>query len=64
MNTLGTVTGPSAISIKEACAYCGLGRTSIYSQIKAGRLASIKIGTRRLIRVAELERWLSAQEKA
>ena len=57
-------SSPYTISISEACIRSGLGRTSIYLAIKAGGLKTLKIGTRRLIRTAELERWLSGHETA
>ncbi len=57
-------TSPYTISISEACARSGLGRTSIYLAIKTGGLKTLKIGTRRLIRTAELERWLAGHEAA
>lgn len=51
-----------AVSPAEAARRVGIGRTKLYEALGAGDLASIKIGTRRLIRIAELNRWLSAHE--
>lgn len=47
-----------AVSPADAARLAGVGRTFIYEEIKAGRLASLKIGKRRLIKVEELNRWL------
>ena len=41
-----------------------LGRTKLYELLAANEITSVKIGTRRLIRVAELEAWLAAREGA
>lgn len=45
-----------AYSVLEAAAAAGLGRTTIYELIKQGRLPSRKIGKRRIIAAADLER--------
>ncbi len=47
-----------AVSPADAARLAGVGRTLIYEQIKIGALPSIKIGARRLIKLAELEAWL------
>jgi excisionase family DNA binding protein len=49
---------PIAYSISEACAAARIGRTSLYQEIKAGRLRAIKRGRRTLILPADLHRWL------
>ena len=51
-----------AVAPAEAARMLGLGKTKLYELMAANELASIKIGTRRLIRVAVLEAWLTAQE--
>ena len=56
------IRGPSAIlfcdrptcRIDEACEASGLGRSSIYEAMKAGRLAFSKVGKRTLISVPSL----------
>ena len=40
---------PLAYRINDFCRLFGLGRTTVYSLIGAGKLATIKIGNRRLI---------------
>lgn len=51
-----------AVSPAEAARIAGIGRTKLYEALGSGSLASFKVGTRRLIRVASLEAWLAAQE--
>lgn len=41
-------------SISEAARALGLGRTSIYALINEGRLETIKIGRRRLVKVESI----------
>lgn len=43
-----------AVSTFQAAEIAGVGRTTIYEAIQSGALKSIKIGKRRLIRVAAL----------
>jgi excisionase family DNA binding protein len=49
-----------AMSIVEAASVCGLGRSTIYKLMEAGRLRSFRIGGRRLIRRADLMAFLEA----
>jgi excisionase family DNA binding protein len=49
-------------SITEAAEALGLGRTSIYALINDGRLETIKIGRRRLIKVNSIHRLLEARQ--
>ncbi|MBX9925504.1 MAG: helix-turn-helix domain-containing protein [Hyphomicrobiaceae bacterium] len=49
-------------SIKGTAAALGLGRTSIYALINEGRLESIKIGRRRLIKVESIRQLLDARQ--
>ena len=44
------------ISISEAAKSLGLGRTTIYRLIKAGELESVRIGSRRLLKVESIRR--------
>ena len=50
---------PLAVSPSEAARMAGIGRPKLYSILAANELASIKLGSRRLIRVADLEAWLA-----
>ncbi|MEL6567661.1 MAG: helix-turn-helix domain-containing protein [Pseudomonadota bacterium] len=62
MDTQHARRGPLAVSPAEAAQMLGLGRTKLYELLAANEIASIKIGKRRLIRVAELDAWLKAKE--
>lgn len=53
------IARPIAVSPAEAARMAGIGRTKLYEIIAANELASIKLGSRRLIRVADLEAWLA-----
>lgn len=46
-------------SIHDACAALGMGRTWLYEQIKSGRIRTVKLGTRTMVPVQELERFIS-----
>lgn len=48
-----------AYSIKEACEASSLGRTTLFSHIKSGRLPTVKVGGRTLIPAAALHALLS-----
>ena len=47
-----------AVAPAEAARMLGLGKTKLYELMAANELASIKIGTRRLIRVSAIEAFL------
>ena len=47
-----------AVSPSEAAYLAGIGRTRLYEAITNGELPSLKLGTRRLIKLADLEAWL------
>ena len=61
-DTRTTPSAPFAVPPAEAARLAGLGRTTVYVALSSGDLASIKIGRRRLIRLAELERWLTSHQ--
>ena len=50
-----------AVSPAEAARMLGLGRTKLYELMAAKEITSIKIGTRRLIRVSAIEAFLDRQ---
>ena len=56
--------GTHAISIPQAAQALSVGRTTIYEEIRAGRLESIKLGKRRLVPVAALTSWINERQSA
>ena len=53
-----------AFRVEEFCHRFGVGRTTVYEEINAGRLIAKKSGTRILIDRAEARRWFSNLPKA
>src|SRR3954447_15075572 len=49
-----------ALSIAEFCTTYGIGRTTAYKEIKAGRLRPMKVGRRTLIFSEHAEAWVDA----
>jgi excisionase family DNA binding protein len=47
-----------ALTVNEFCKSVGIGRTSFYAEIKAGRLIALKVGRRTIIPHVEAQRWL------
>ena len=54
------LVGMKLLSIGEFGGLTGLGRTTIYSEIAAGRLLAVKVGRRTLVPAVEAARWLAA----
>jgi excisionase family DNA binding protein len=52
---------PITTSINDAAKALSLGRTSIYALIREGRLETIKLGRRTLVRIASIRRLLDGQ---
>lgn len=50
------------LSIKEAARACGLSRAMVYRLIDQKKLATLKIGSRRLVRPEAIEALLDAGE--
>jgi excisionase family DNA binding protein len=48
----------AAMSIDEFCQRHAVGRTTVYGQIKQGRLLALKVGKRTLITEDDAEDWL------
>ena len=55
-------TPPIAVSPDEAARLAGIGRTSLYAALAKGDLKSIKIGTRRLIKIEAIHEWLATHQ--
>ena len=53
-----------AVSPAEAALLVGIGRTKLYQALNTGLLPSFKIGTRRLVRITEIEAWLQRLQEA
>lgn len=49
---------PITVSINDTAKALGLGRTSIYALIREGRLETIKLGRRNLVKVESIRRLL------
>jgi excisionase family DNA binding protein len=52
-----------AVPFSEAAALVGLSRASLYRALARGELKTIRVGARRLIRLAELDSWLRRNEE-
>lgn len=49
-----------AYTVNEACAATGIGRTSLYEEIRAGKLVARKRGATTLILAIDLDAYLAA----
>lgn len=52
-------SGPLLLSIRAAASAGGLGRDFTYQLVRDGQLGSVKVGGKRLVPLAELERWVT-----
>jgi excisionase family DNA binding protein len=52
---------PLAYSVMEIVEGTSLSRSTVYSAIRRGALRSVRIGARRIILHADLQRWLEGQ---
>jgi len=50
---------PAGLSVAEACRYLSVGQTTLYALLKDQKLASRKLGRRRIILKASLDRLLA-----
>jgi excisionase family DNA binding protein len=55
---------PSCLTIREAAQYLRISRAFLYQLIRNGRIKTVKIGTRTIIRGAELEQFLDQHQAA
>lgn len=53
---------PIALSINETAKILSLGRTSIYALIREGRLDTLKLGRRTLIKTASVRRLMGLEK--
>lgn len=49
---------PMAVTPKDACRILGIGRTSLYREMKAKRIKAVKHGRGTLVLVESLREWL------
>lgn len=54
------MTEQLTVTIPQACAKTGLGRSTIYRLINDGKLRRLKCGTRTLIRVSDIEAYIDS----
>ena len=52
--------GRLALTVEEAAKAAGVGRTTIFFELRNGRLKARKVGRRTVITVADLHAWLEA----
>lgn len=45
-------------TVNEFCKWANIGRTKLYSEMSAGRLAAKKMGSRTLIPRVEAQKWM------
>ena len=58
MELLEPASVPSLLRINDACRVIGLGRSKLYQLIATGEIEAVKIGTRTLVPMASLERFI------
>lgn len=59
---MSTTTERVAFSITEAAELLGVGRTTLYNEVAAGRLPTVTIGRRRLITRTAVDAYLAGLE--
>lgn len=55
---------PLLHDLASAIDMLGISRTRLFAEIKAGRIATVKLGKRTMIKHAELERYVAALQPA
>ena len=56
--------GPRLYSIAEVKDRLGIGNTSVYQEISAGRLVALKLGARTFVTAESLERYIGSLPRA
>lgn len=51
------------LSVESVAKKLGLNRNTIYREVRAGRIPSVRVGDRYLIPKAAFEKWLECQPK-
>jgi hypothetical protein len=49
-----------AMTIRHFCHWAGIGRTMAYKEIGCGRLKTVKVGRRRLVKWSDAQLWLNS----
>jgi len=52
----------AAVSPRQAAVFCGVSPPTIYAWLREGRLASRKLGARRLILLSDLRRLIGGEQ--
>jgi excisionase family DNA binding protein len=50
-----------AVSVKDAARALGVGRTTVYALVNEGKIETIHVGRRRLIKTASLRRLIASE---
>lgn len=58
------IPAPLCVPVEVAAQMIGISRAGLYNELTAGRLPSLKIGKRRLVRVSDLNRYLEGKLEA
>ena len=56
----GGSEGPVALSINDTCRTLGISRSKVYQLFKTGELAYVKLGKRRVVERAAIQKLLSS----
>ena len=46
------------MSVAAVCDEIGLSRSTLYEELRSGRLSSVRVGSRRLVRRTDLDAWV------
>jgi len=57
-DVLAAVGGPALLRLPDACRFLSLGRSKVYELIARGDLEVVKIGSRTLVPMASLEKFV------
>jgi excisionase family DNA binding protein len=50
-----------ALTVEETAKYLGIGRSMAYEAIRSGEIPAMRIGTRWIVPIEELNGWLASQ---
>ena len=58
MNTSPAAANPAAmLTVNDVCASHGIGRTTFYAEVAAGRLRAVKLGSKTAVLSEDAEAW-------